>query len=60
MTKRRTCVVRKGSLTEDLYLQDDGTWGPYKTARRFYSERKAEQAAHTALGQDNHNWGLFP
>ena len=41
MTSPR-CVVRMGSLSENLYLQKDGSWGRYGTARRFRSDAEAE------------------
>jgi len=34
--------VRKNSLREDLYLQKDGTWGRYGTARRFDTQAEAD------------------
>lgn len=55
--KRERCVIRKGSVTENVYLQRDGTWGEYRTARRFYSQNAAEKAG-TALGIDD--YGIFP
>lgn len=36
-----TYVVRKNGLAE-VYLQKDGTFGPYKTARIFKSQDEAE------------------
>lgn len=47
---RPRCVVRKGGLAEDLYLQRDGTWGGYATAHRFKSAAEAEPHAEPGHG----------
>jgi hypothetical protein len=54
--KARRVRVRKGSLTEDLYLQRDGRWGPWKTARVFSDEDAAEKACAKLKIT---NYGLF-
>lgn len=49
-------TIRKNSLTEELYIQKDGSWGPHKTAKRFASDDAAERyAAKTGLEV----YGLF-
>ena len=35
-------VVRRGGA-DDLYIQKDGTWGPYKSAKRFSTQDVAEE-----------------
>lgn len=50
-------VIRKGSLTEELYLQPAGHWGRYDTARRFSTQDKATQCAKKlGIGE---NYGIF-
>jgi hypothetical protein len=49
-------VIRKGSLTEELYLQPAGHWGRYDTARRFSTPDKATQCAEQ-LGIED--YGIF-
>lgn len=52
-------VVRRGSLTEDKYIQPDGTWGDWQTAKRFSNEDLATQFYDRFFpGVDN--YGLFP
>ena len=56
MTEPR-CVIRMGSLTEELYLDRDGHWGEYKNAKRFRTQNAAVQfAAKHSVGD---NYGLF-
>jgi len=55
-TRPKRVRVRKGSLTEDVYLQKDGRWGPWKTARIFASENAAEKACAKLKIT---NYGLF-
>ena len=50
-------VVRRNQFAPDEYLQKDGTWGAYKTARRFASQAAAECVAW-AHGIEV--FGLFP
>ena len=48
--------VRKAVKSPELYLQADGKWGPWKTAKRFRIQDEAERFAesHTKDG-----YGLF-
>lgn len=48
--------VRKNSLTENLYLDRQGRWVPWKSAAWFSSDRAAERFAQ-ALGIEV--FGLF-
>lgn len=41
-------MLRIRKNCEDVYIQRDGTWGPYKTARRFSSQAAAERYARDA------------
>lgn len=50
-------VVRKGGVLPSVYLQKDGSWGEYKTARRFSTQAKADTAGRAAAGD---NFGTFP
>lgn len=60
MTARMTTpriVVRANVIWDARYMQPDGTWGEYETARRFKDQDAAEAAAEAAkLGPV----GLFP
>jgi hypothetical protein len=49
--------IRKNSLTENLYLDRQGHWVPWRQAAWFNSERAAEDFAHRH-GVDV--FGLFP
>jgi hypothetical protein len=49
--------VRKNSLSENLYLDRQGQWMPWKQAAWFGSEQAAERFAH-AHGVEV--FGLFP
>lgn len=49
--------IRKNSLTENLYLDRQGRWVPWKQATWFNSESAAAQFAHRhGVGV----FGLFP
>lgn len=37
--------VRKSVPSKELYMQADGNWGPWKTAKRFRTTQQAEQFA---------------
>lgn len=50
-------VIRQNSLSADLYIQRGGSWGAYRTARRFASQNAAERYA-TKHGIEI--YGLFP
>ena len=54
--KRGRFRVRKGSLTESLYLQRDGSLGPWASARVFSSQGAADKAGRAAFGND---FGIF-
>lgn len=46
-TTPRVGIVKNGSLLDaatpgGLWLQEDGTWGPRQTARRFRSDAEAD------------------
>jgi hypothetical protein len=43
-------VVRKNTLAMagDIWLQRDGSWGDYRTARRFPDQDKADAGARAA------------
>lgn len=51
-------VVRRGGLHE-LYLQPDGSWGPYETAKRFTSQGAA-CADHARRFPGSEDFGVFP
>lgn len=38
----RRYVVRRVDMSIKLYMQMDGAWGPYKSARRFASRKAAD------------------
>jgi hypothetical protein len=50
--------VRKGSLTEDLYLTRQGTWAAWKQRARFASDEAAERFVRKHV--EGENWGIFP
>lgn len=56
MTKPKT-VIRKNSLAVDHYMQKDGTFGAYATAKRFATDDAADAFA-LLHGVTDH--GLFP
>lgn len=49
--------VRKNSFMENLYLDRQGRWVPWREAAWFASDRAAERFAH-AMGIEV--FGLFP
>ena len=56
-TQKRRVKIRKNSLTENLYLDRQGQWVPWKEAAWFSSEDAAERFAK------RHGitvYGLFP
>jgi hypothetical protein len=54
---QRRVKIRKNSLTENLYLDRQGRWVPWKDAAWFHSEEAAERFAKT---QGIEVFGLFP
>lgn len=48
--------VRKNSLTENLYLDRQGRWVPWREAAWFSSDRAAERFVHA---MDIEVFGLF-
>jgi len=50
--------VRKGSLSEDLYLTRQGTWDAWEKRARFASQDTAERFVRKHV--QGENWGLFP
>lgn len=50
LTEKRQWIVAKGKHTPNhpAYVQDDGSWGPYKSAAVFGSEEEAEKAGKKA------------
>ena len=52
-------VIRLGSLVKEEYLQRDGSFGNYRTARRFKNIDLADRAAIGRLG-DMGDYGIFP
>ncbi len=62
MTKRqknsRKVCVRKGSLTEDLYLTRQGAWDVWEKRARFASDDVAERFVRQHV--QGENWGIFP
>lgn len=51
-------VVRQNTLTSGpVWMQRDGSWGEYKTARRFADQDKADAGARAA---GHEVFGLFP
>ena len=57
-TSSRKLCVRKGSLTEDLYLTRQGTWAAWKQRARFASDEAAERFVRKHV--EGENWGIFP
>jgi len=55
--KPQRVKVRKNSLTENLYLDRQGRWVPWKNAAWFSSDSAAERFA---LRQGIGVFGLFP
>ncbi len=54
---RKVCV-RKGSLTEELFLIRQGTWDVWEKRARFASDDAAERFVRQHVEGDN--WGIFP
>ena len=50
--------VRKGSLTEELYLTRQGTWDVWKKRAGFGSDEAAERFVRQHVTGEN--WGIFP
>lgn len=50
-------VVRKGSLVIDIYLQPDGSMGPYISAKRFGTQDAAIKAGRAVFPSDD--FGIF-
>ncbi len=50
--------VRKGSLTEELYLTRQGTWDVWEKRARFSSDEAAERFVRRHV--EGENWGIFP
>ena len=49
--------IRKGSLTENLYLTKDGTWANWAKAKKFTTQDAADKFAQKhGIGK---NYGLF-
>lgn len=49
--------IRKNSLTDNLYLDRQGQWVPWKEAAWFSSDQAAERFAQA---HGRHVFGLFP
>ncbi len=62
MTERRRksekVCVRKGSLTEELYLTRQGTWDVWEKRARFDNDDAAERFVRRHV--EGENWGIFP
>jgi hypothetical protein len=62
MAKRRQkpgkVCVRKGSLTEELYLTRQGTWDTWEKRKRFDDDEEAERFVRRHV--EGENWGIFP
>jgi hypothetical protein len=62
MTQRRPkstkVCVRKGSLTEELFLTRQGTWDVWEKRARFASNDAAERFVRRHVAGEN--WGIFP
>ena len=56
--KSRKVCVRKGSLTEELYLTRQGTWDVWEKRARFSSDDAAEGFVRRHV--EGENWGIFP
>lgn len=52
-----TWTIRENRLMGARYAQRDGSWGPYKTAKRFANQRAADYFAES---HDIQVYGLFP
>jgi hypothetical protein len=50
--------IRKGSLTEELYLTRQGTWDVWEKRARFDSDEEAERFVCRHV--EGQNWGIFP
>jgi hypothetical protein len=56
--RKRKFVVRRGGFSHPVYLQKDGSWGIYRTAKRFTSQDKAENFYRANYGGED--FGIFP
>ncbi len=50
--------VRKGSLTEELFLTRQGPWDVWEKRARFGSDELAERFVRRYV--EGENWGIFP
>jgi hypothetical protein len=57
MKSKKVCV-RKGSLTEELFLTRKGTWDAWEKRARFASDDAAERFVRRHV--EGENWGVFP
>lgn len=48
--------IRKAVLFPELYMQADGKWGPWKTAKRFRTQDEADRFAES---RTKDGYGLF-
>jgi hypothetical protein len=56
--KSRKVCVRKGSLTEELFLTPQGTWNVWEKRARFDDDAEAERFVRQHI--EGENWGIFP
>jgi hypothetical protein len=56
--KSEKVCVRKGSLTEELYLTRHGTWDVWEKRARFDSDDAAERFVRRHV--EGEDWGIFP
>lgn len=57
--KRKTkYVVRRGGFHHSVFLQKDGSWGIYRTAKRFATQDGAENFYRANYG--GNDFGVFP
>ena len=56
--KSEKVCVRKGSLTEELFLTRQGTWDVWEKRARFNNDDEAEQFVRQHI--EGENWGIFP
>lgn len=55
MKRNPTHSVRKGGLAE-LWLDDNGQWGPFENRKRFPTQDAADLAGMLIT----HDYGIFP
>ena len=56
--KSTKVCVRKGSLTEELFLTRQGNWDAWEKRARFGSQEAAERFVRRHV--EGENWGIFP